>query len=247
MTSALDNQLLAMLPADDFAALSKHFITVEFQHGESLALPGDEIRRVYFPHSGIVSFVVEVPEGDVVQTGMVGRDGVVGAAQALDDKVSINKIVVQSPGTASVIDRDPLRDAIRSGNGIRKIFAAHDQFFISDIQQTAACNALHPIEARMCRWMLRMMDLIGTDVPLTQEDLAAMIGVRRTSVTEVATRLQAHGAISYKRGHIRIENSQWLMEASCECHKAVKLNYERLFGNLLPQRVCTDRMARGPS
>lgn len=236
MSSPLDNQLLAMLAADDFAALSKHFKTVELGQGEALALPGDEIRRIYFPHSGIVSFMVEVAEGDIVQTGMVGRDGVIGAAQALDDKVSINKIVVQSPGTASVIDRDPLREAVHSGNGIREIFAAHDQFFISDIQQTAACNALHPIQARMCRWILRMMDLIGTDVLLTQEDLAAMIGARRTSVTEVATRLQTDGVISYKRGHIHIENKQRLLELSCECHKAVKLNYERLFGNLLPRR-----------
>jgi CRP-like cAMP-binding protein len=221
-----------MLGADDFAALNKHFRTIELRAGELLARPDDEIRTVYFPHSGIVSFLVEVAEGDMVQTGMVGRDGVVGAAQAIDDKVSINKIMVQLPGTASVIDRHPLREAIVSGNGIRKLFAAHEQFFIADIQQTAACNALHPIEARMCRWMLRMMDLVGTDVPLTQEYLAAMIGVRRSSVTDVAGRLQTDGIISYARGQIRIDNVQRLMESSCECHHAVTKNYERLFGRL---------------
>jgi CRP-like cAMP-binding protein len=221
-----------MLGADDFTALNKHFRTIELRAGELLARPDDEIRTVYFPHSGIVSFLVEVAEGDMVQTGMVGRDGVVGAAQAIDDKVSINKIIVQLPGTASVIDRHPLREAILSGNGIRKLFAAHEQFFIADIQQTAACNALHPVEARMCRWMLRMMDLVGTDVPLTQEYLAAMIGVRRSSVTDVAGRLQTDGIISYARGHIRIDNVQRLMESSCECHDAVNKNYERLFGRL---------------
>jgi hypothetical protein len=94
---------------------------------------------------------------------MVGRDGVVGATQALDGKVSLNRIIVQLQGTASVIDRDPLRAAILSGNSIRKLIAAHEHFFVADIQQTAACNALHPVVARMCRWMLRMMDLIGTD------------------------------------------------------------------------------------
>jgi hypothetical protein len=168
----------------------------------------------------------------MVQTGMVGRDGVIGAAQALDDKVSVNKMIVQLPGTASVIDCDRLRDAILSGNGIRKLFAAHDQFFLADVQQTAACNALHPVEARMCRWMLRMMDLVGTDLPLTQDYLAAMIGVRRSSVTDVAGRLQTDGIISYARGHIRIENVQRLMESSCECHDAVNQNYERLYGPL---------------
>jgi CRP-like cAMP-binding protein len=235
MASPLDNQLLAMLAADDFAALNKHFKTIKLRQGESPALPGDEIRRVYFPHSGIIAFLVEGANGDVVQTGMVGRDGIIGAAQALDDKVSINKIVVQLPGIASVIDRDPLREAVFSGNGIRKIFAAHEQFLIADIQQTALCTALHTVEERMCRWMLRMTDLIGIDVPPTQEDLASMIGVRRTGVTNHASRLRADRIISYKRGHIRIEKKQRLMELSCECHKAVKLNYDRLFGNLLPQ------------
>jgi CRP-like cAMP-binding protein len=229
-SSPQDNQLLAMLAADDFAALNKHFTTVKLRQGELLARPGDEIRRVYFPHSGIVSFMVEVADGHMVQTGMIGRDGVVGAAQALDDKVSLNKIIVQLPGTASVIDRDPLRAAVLSGNGIRELFAAHEQFFIADIQQTAACNALHPVTARMCRWMLRMMDLIGTDMLLTQDYLAAMIGVARTSVSGVAGSLQSDGSISYKRGRIRIENVQRLRESSCECHEAVKQNYERLFG-----------------
>jgi CRP-like cAMP-binding protein len=143
--------------------------------------------------------------------------------------VSLDKIIVQLPGAASVIDRDPLREAILSGSGIRKLFAAHEQFFVADIQQTAACNALHPVEARMCRWM---MDLIGTDVPLTQDYLAAMIGVRRSSVSEVANRLQTGGIISYARGHIHIDSIQRLMDSSCECHDDVNDNYERVFGRL---------------
>jgi CRP-like cAMP-binding protein len=123
-----------------------------------------------------------------------------------------------------------LREAVLSGNNIRELFAAHEQFLIADIQQTAACNALHAVEVRMCRWMLRMRDLIGIDIPLTQEHLAAMIGVRRSSVTTVAARLQTEGLISYSRGHIRIENVERLKMVSCECHKAVQKNYERLFG-----------------
>jgi len=221
-----------MLADDDFAALNKHFKTIELRPGVSLAQPGDEIRKVYFPHSGIVSFMVEVADGHVVQTGMVGRDGVVGAAQALDDKVSLNRIIVQLPGTATVIDRDPLREAINSSNAIRKLIAAHEQFFVADVQQSVACNALHPATARMCRWMLRMMDLVGTEMPLTQEYLAAMIGVRRSHVSGIAAQLQTDGLISYKRrGHIRIEDVQQLMQSSCECHEAVKQNYERLFGS----------------
>jgi CRP-like cAMP-binding protein len=229
MPTPLDNQLLAKLPTEDFSALEPHLRTVELRTGQILAEPDQEITRVYFPHSGIVSFIVEVADGDIVQTGMVGRDGAVGAAQALDDKVSINRIVVQLPGTASVINRDRLREAVRSGIAIRSLLASHEQFLIADIQQTAACNALHPVEARMCRWMLRMNDLIGDDMLLTQDYLAAMIGVRRTSVSDVASRLQAAGLISYKRGHLRIEDVERLKRSSCECHEVVQRNYFRLF------------------
>ena len=112
LPNPLENKLLAMLPAAEFAQLEKHSSTVELRRGETLALPDQKIRRVYFPQSGIVSFVVELANGEAVQTGMIGRDGVVGAAQALDDKVSLNKIVVQAPGTASVIDSDTLLEIL---------------------------------------------------------------------------------------------------------------------------------------
>jgi CRP-like cAMP-binding protein len=225
MVSARDNQLLAMLHADDLAELEKYLTTIELRPEEVLAQPGDEISRVHFPHSGIVSFMVELADGHMVQTSMVGRDGAIGAPQAIDGKTSINKIIIQLPGTASMIDRDPLREAVQRRPAIRRLFAAHEQFFVADIQQTAACNALNPVEARMCRWMLRMMDLVGTDMPLTQEYLAAMIGVRRSSVSEVAIRLQADGIISYARGHLCIENVERLKQSACECHDAVRQNY----------------------
>jgi CRP-like cAMP-binding protein len=235
MTSPRDNQLLAMLHADDLAVLDKCLTTIDLRPEATLARPGDEIRRVYFPHSGIVSYLVEVADGHAVQTGMVGRDGMIGGPQALDDKTSINKIIVQLPGTASVIDRDHLREALQERSAIRKLLAAHDQFFLAEVQQTAACNALHPVEARMCRWVLRMMDLVGTDMSLTQEYLAAMIGVRRSSVSEVAIRLQADGIVSYVRGHVHIENVERLKQSACECYLVVRHNYAKLLGTPPPQ------------
>jgi len=230
MATAQDNQLLAMLPADDLAALNRHLTIVDLRPGDTLAEPGDEIRKAFFPHAGIVSFMVELADGHVVQTSMVGRDGAVGAAQALDHRVSINKIIVQLPGAASMIDRDALRNIVHGGSTLRNVLAAHEQFFVADIQQTAACNALHPVEARMSRWMLRMMDLVGAAMPLTQDYLAAMIGVRRSSVSGVAMRLQDAGILSYRRGQLRIENVDRLRQTSCECYEAVRENYRRLLG-----------------
>src|SRR5689334_7435477 len=138
------NQLLQLLSAADLAGLDRYFRTIELRQGQVLAEPGDDIRTIYFPASGIVSFMVELIDGSVVQTSMVGRDGVIGAMQAIDDKKSINKIVVQVPGIASMIDRAPLRQIMQSGSGVRMVFASYEQFFVADIQQTAACNASHP-------------------------------------------------------------------------------------------------------
>jgi CRP-like cAMP-binding protein len=163
------NRLLQMLAEDDRAALAQYLRPMHLQAGDVLAEPGDDIRNVYFPHSGIVSFMVELDDGSRVQTVMVGRDGVVGAAQALDNKRSVNKIIVQVPGLASVIDRSPLRDLAERRSAIRSVLAAHDQFVIADIQQTAACNASHSTEARMARWILRMRNLVGDDLSLTQD------------------------------------------------------------------------------
>ncbi|WP_445487276.1 Crp/Fnr family transcriptional regulator [Rhodopseudomonas sp. RCAM05734] len=190
------NQLLKMLPAGDLRELEARFKTVQPTEGAVLAEPDDEIRNVYFPHFGIVSFMVGLDDGSMVQTFMVGRDGVVGAAQALDTKTSVNKILVQVSGTASVIDRDPLREIIERYPKIRSTLAAHEQFLVADIQQTAACNARHSAEARTARWILRMRDLVGDDLPLTQDYLASMIGVRRSSVTDIAGAMQATGAIA---------------------------------------------------
>lgn len=229
------NLLLQMLPAVDRAALNAHLKPAELTQGAVLAEPGDEIRNVYFPHSGIVSFMVGLDDGAMVQTFMVGRDGVVGAAQALDSKTSINKILVQVSGKASVIDRDPLRELMESLPKIRSVLAAHAQFLVADIQQTAACNARHTVEARMARWIMRMRDLVGDDLPLTQEYLASMLGVRRPSVTDVATTMQEAGAIRYSRGQLHVVDAKALGQLSCECHQTVQENYSSLLGAPWPQ------------
>lgn len=235
--NALDNYLLSTLPAGDLAQLTRHFRTVELQAGQILAQPGDEIRNIYFPHSGIISFMVETADGHVVQTSMVGRDGVVGSAQAVDSKVSLNRIVVQIPAVASVIDRAPLRECLGTGSAVRNLLAAHEQFFVADIQQTAVCNALHTVEARMCRWLLRMMDLSKTKMNLTQDQLAAMIGARRRSVSDAASNFQSNGLITYSRGAVRIKDAEGLKQSACECYESVRQNYKRIFSIPLPEAL----------
>lgn len=231
----MTNILLQTLNAADLAALEPHLRITSLERDAVLASPGDEIEKVYFPHSGIVSFMVGLDDGSMVQTLMVGADGVIGAAQALDNKTSVNKIVVQVARSASVIHRDHLRRVAQERPHVRNLFATHEQFVVADIQQTAACNARHSVEQRCARWLMRMRDLVGNELQITQEALADMIGVRRTSVSKLAMMLQDIGALRYQRGTITVVDAERLTSSACECHQSVRNNYETLFGRPWPR------------
>jgi CRP-like cAMP-binding protein len=199
------NRLLARLGISDIDRFRPYLTVTELRHGEVLADTHQSIDKVYFPHSGIISCVVELKSGEGIETGMIGADGAFGAMQALDDKVSLNRVIIQAPGTASIIEGGRLREASDAIPQLRALIIKYEQFFLAQVQQTAACNAAHNIHARMCRWLLRMHDLAGVDLPLAQEFPAQMMGVRRTSVTEVAGELQKAGLITYNRGHVHID------------------------------------------
>jgi CRP-like cAMP-binding protein len=229
MASQSPNRLLASLSSAIFAAIKSHLKTVELRHGEVLAEAGSAVRGLYFPHSGVISLVVELSVGEMIETAMVGRDGVLNASSALDGKVSLNKAIVQLAGTASAIAVDPLRKIACEFEPFRSLLIRHEQVLFAQSQQSAACNASHSVEARMCRWLLRMRDLAGgDDLVLTQEFLAQMLGVRRPSVSLVANTLQKAGLIKYSRGNMRLLNIEGLREGSCECYGAVKAHYERM-------------------
>jgi CRP-like cAMP-binding protein len=224
-----ENFILNRLSAEAFARISSDLIVVELPQGEVLAETHARIDKVYFPHGGIISCVVETIGGGAIETGMIGNDGVFGGAQALDDKVSLNHVVIQVAGAASVISTDQLRKAVDEVPELRGLIVKYEQFFLAQVQQTAACNALHNVEARTCKWFLRMHDLVGSALPLTQEFLAQMMGVRRTSVTGVATEMQKAGMITYARGHIRLLDVEMIRQRACECEGDVRSHYRRVF------------------
>jgi CRP-like cAMP-binding protein len=223
------NRLLASLPADTFSAISPHLKIVELKFGAVLAEAGSPIRQVYFPYSGVISLVVELDVGMMIETAMVGRDGALNAAPALDGKVSLNKGIVQVAGSAGTIEVNRLRRLANELEPFRSALIRHEQVLFAQSQQSAACNASHSVEARMCRWLLYMRDLAGSDdLMLTQEFLAQMLGVRRPSVSLVANTLQKAGLIKYSRGRVRLLNVKGLQKGACECYGTVKAHYERL-------------------
>ena len=197
-----------------------------------VAEAGSPIRQVYFPYSGVISLVVELDVGAMIETAMVGRDGVLNAAPALDGKVSLNKGIVQSAGSAGTIEVNRFRRLANEFEPFRSLLIRHEQVLFAQSQQSAACNASHSVEARMCRWLLFMRDLAGNDdLMLTQEFLAQMLSVRRPSVSIVASPLQKAGLIKYSRGRMRLLDVKGLEKRACECYGTVKAHYRRLLSD----------------
>ena len=224
------NAILSRVSPVDLEDLRPRLRLVELPHGEVLSRSRERINQVYFPHGGILSSVVELEDGSAVESGMIGKDGVFGAAAALDNRLSLHMVMVQVPGYASVVDADHLKAVAQSSSEFLGLLMKYEQFFLAQVQQTTACNALHTIEQRMCKWLVRMHDLVGDELPLTQEFMAQMMGVRRTSVSAAAAQMQKQGLISYHRGKVRILSIDLVQRRACECQQTVRDHYAELFG-----------------
>lgn len=218
----LDNKLLTSLPRDHFDRLLPNLSTVHFPQGLVLFEAGDEVDQVYFPHHGMLSLLAVLRDGKAIETATVGREGVVGAMAGLGLYKSLVRVVVQMPVACSKIAATHFRTAATGSDAVRNLCIRYNEVLLSQARVTAACNALHPIEARFCRWLLQSADRAASDtIALTQEFLAEMLGVRRTSVTEVASKVQNAGVITYSRGVIKILDRPALMRMSCECYETL--------------------------
>jgi CRP-like cAMP-binding protein len=231
MSHHRDNFLLNLLEPDVFDQIEPQLSIIDLPREQVLAETHQQIETVYFPHSGIISCVVELKGGGAIETGMIGRDGTFGASQALDDKVSLNHVVIQLAGTASLMASNHLRQQTAAHEEFRAVLIKYDQFFLAQVQQHVACNAVHNIQARTCKWLLRMHELAGSDLLLTQEFLAQMMGVTRTSVTTVAGELQKAGMITYSRGRLHIVDIAQIQKWACECDDDIRSHYRRIFSS----------------
>ena len=227
----MKNILLNQLNQDDFERLEPFLKSKSFNQHSILFEADEEIKHVYFPTGAVVSLVVTLETGELVEAAMVGSDGVVGASAALDGRISLSRGVIQLPGDIVVCSIAELRSTALQSPPLLSLLIRHEQTVYAQAQQSAACFATHNIHARLCRWLLRARDLSGSDtLNFTQEYLAEMLGVKRTSVTLVAHTLQAAGLIKYARGKIQILDVEALREGACECYETVKRHYARLLG-----------------
>lgn len=192
---------------------------------------GDKVGAVYFPWNAVVSMVVGLSTGEMVEAAMVGRDGVVGALAALDGKTSLTRAIVQIGGRAAMCDVDSFKRIALQHPTILSLVLSHEQTVFAQAQQSAACNISHDVGSRLARWLLRARDLSGSDVlPFTQEFLADMLGVRRTSISPAAHDLQRMGLITYTRGRIQLVDRDGLKAVACECYETVRGHYDDLVG-----------------
>ena len=219
----LDNKLLSSLPRNQMDLLTPHMVTKELPQGLVLLEAGEEFDHVYFPHSGMLSLLVVLRDGKAIEVATVGREGVVGAMAGLGLYRSSVRIVVQLPMAATRIPATQFRKAADDSDAVRDLCIRYNEVLLLQARVTAACNAVHPVEARFCRWLLQSADRAESDtVQLTQEFLAEMLGVRRTSVTEVASHIQKLGPITYTRGVIRIIDRDALEGLACECYQTLQ-------------------------
>jgi CRP-like cAMP-binding protein len=197
--------------------------------GDVLARAGDALPRVYFPHSGIISLIVRLTEGETVEIAMIGRDSIFGASSRNEDQISLHDAIVQLPGIASTLDLMHFRRAVEQSKILHDLLVKHEHALLAQAQQSAACNVCHSVESRLSRRLLHMHDLCDSSkLPLTQGFLAQMMGVQRNSVSLVANTLQLAGLIHYQRGHLEITNLEGLRETACGCYDTVKAHRDRL-------------------
>jgi CRP-like cAMP-binding protein len=228
---SVSNALLASLSPDDAATLGPHLKTVYLEAKQILFETGGYVNAVYFPVGAVISLVVALSTGEMIEAAMVGKDGAIGVSSSLDGKIALSRAVVQLSGNAIVCDTAAFKRAVLRSEALLSLLIRHEQTVYAQAQQSTACMASHDVQSRLCRWLLRARDLSSSDnLPFTQEFLAEMLGVRRTSVTVVAHTLQQAGMIRYTRGKIQIINVDGLRESACECYEAVRSQYGQLLG-----------------
>jgi CRP-like cAMP-binding protein len=228
----IENKILAALPAKEYARLAPHLTPVELPLGETLYKTEDQMEYVYFPNSGVVSFVAHMQEGASVEVGLVGSEGMVGIPLVFGDDISPNEAIVQIADGGMRMKATALTDELNRGGDLQGLLMRFALALFRQVSQTAACNRNHHVGERLARWLLTCHDRVhGDELKLTQEFIAEMLGSRRSGVSEAAMMLQGAGLIRYSRGHITILDREGLEEFACECYATVKVEFDRLLGD----------------
>lgn len=236
---AVRNRLLAALPPEDLARLRPGLQPVELRFQQTLILADGAVEAALFVESGMVSLLATLADGEQVEVGIAGGEGMVGLPLVFGDDRSLVEAKVQQEGAALRIGAPAFRAAMEASAPLRSLLLRYALAFQAQITLTAACNARHPIEQRLARWLLVAHDRAGADeFVMTHEFLSGMLGVRRPGVSLAAGVLQRAGLIQYVRGRIAVTDRPGLEAASCDCYRAVQREFSRLLGDGPTKRPC---------
>jgi CRP-like cAMP-binding protein len=226
------NYVLRGLNQADHGALEPHLQEITLASGDILYEPDYPVDWVYFPNTAVLSVVTVMADGRTVESDTVGYESVVGSLCALGASVSVSRTLTQIPGTAVRLSASRLRHRAEGSSALRRLLIRHAQANLAQAHQSVACNALHELNQRLCRWLLMSHDRTAGDVvQLTQQYLAAMLGVQRTTVTGALRALAEAELIRTGRGRIHILDRASLEAQVCECYGAVRANLEQLVGH----------------
>jgi CRP-like cAMP-binding protein len=237
LQSPKQNQILAALPAEDYARLLPYLESTFMSLGQVIYEPGASINHLYFPTTSIFAPVYGVENGTSVRLAIIGNEGLAGISALLGGGGMPGGVVVQSAGNAYRVKTNILKKEFDSRGKFQRLVLHYTQALITQTAQNAVCNRHHNIEQQLGRFLLMSLDrLSGNELQMTHEQIAIMLGVRRESVTQAALKLQTIGAIRYSRGHINVLDREELEDSVCECYAVVNNEYERL----LPHRSLSD-------
>ena len=230
------NKLLAALPDAEAQRWLPQLESIQLPLGEVLYESGSTLTHVYFPTTAIVSLLYVMENGASAEIAVVGNDGLVGISLFMGGESTPSRAVVQSAGHGFRLKAQLLKNEFNRAGPVLHLLLRYTQALITQMSQTAVCNRHHSLDQQLCRWLLLSLDrLQGTELKMTQELIANMLGVRREGVTEAAHRLQEAGLIRYSRGHISVIDRNGLEKRVCECYGVVQKEYDRL----LPARIAT--------
>lgn len=239
--TAVANRLLAALPAEVNEHLAPAMRLVTLMPGQVLVEPGQPPQDVLFPAPRtVVALLSVLKDRKPVETAVVGCEGAVGAVLGTGQGPAYTRAVVMTPGAAVQIAAPAWAAALREFPAAQQVATAYFAAFMAQVQQGVACAAVHPVEERAARWMLSMEDRLGErSLPVTQEALADLLGVRRTTITRVIANLEARGLIRHRRSRIIVVDRAGLEKVSCECHGLVRSQFERVAPGLYPGGATT--------
>ncbi len=226
------NHVLANISEADSKKIFSAISLNTFEFNKVLSEPGSTVDTVYFPVGAVLSILNMMKDGRCVESSTIGREGAFGLVNALGAPVSLNRVVVQVRGDCLTIPAETFRQAAQESPSLLNTIGRHIQAVLAQTEQGVACNALHEVEPRLCRWLLMTQDRMVGDVeivPLTHEYLALMLGIHRTSVTVAARALQRRGLIDYARGKIHILSREGLEQGACECYATLRKDMQLLF------------------